>query len=120
MRAEALKRWTMTVRSCHRSLTMDHWQLTIPLLGDRTAASWPACCGCRVFRGPGPANAGDPGPRGSWHPLWASGGVDLDGDGHRVGDDVVDGRAGPGLLDDLAQLLGRGVALDVKRTVICW
>src|SRR5262245_46916885 len=35
-----------------------------------------------------------------------SAGVDLDGDGHSVGDDVVDGRALAGLLDDLAQLLG--------------
>ena len=41
-----------------------------------------------------------------------SAGVDLDGDRHLVGDDVVDGRAGPGLLDDLAQRLCRGVARE--------
>ncbi len=35
-----------------------------------------------------------------------SAGVDLDGDGDAVGDDVVDGRALAGLLDDLAQLVG--------------
>ena len=35
-----------------------------------------------------------------------SAGVDVDGDGHAVGDDVVDGRALPRLLDDPAQLLG--------------
>src|SRR4051794_582197 len=39
-------------------------------------------------------------------------GVDLDRDGHAVRDDVVDGRACLGLLDDVAQLLLRGVALD--------
>ena len=40
--------------------------------------------------------------------------VDLDVDGHAVGDHVEDGRARLGALDDLAQLLGRRVALDAE------
>src|SRR4051812_33628318 len=44
----------------------------------------------------------------------ASAGIDLDGDRHSVGDDVEDRRAGPRLLDQLAQLLGGGVAPYVE------
>jgi hypothetical protein len=44
--------------------------------------------------------------------LWVSGGVDLDGGGHLVGDDVVDRRAGSGLVQELAQVLGRRVTSD--------
>ena len=44
-----------------------------------------------TFRRPGTGGRRDPGLRASWRPLWVSGGVDLDGDGHLVGDDVVDG-----------------------------
>ena len=47
-----------------------------------------------VFSGGGPERAHD------------SAGVDVDADRHAVGEDVVDGRALAGLLDDLAQLLG--------------
>src|SRR3982751_1834566 len=36
--------------------------------------------------------------------------VDVDGDRHPAGEDVVDGGAGPGLLDELGQLLRRGFA----------
>jgi len=47
-------------------------------------------------------------------PLVHAGSAGVDGDRHRhgVGDHVVDRRAGPGLLDELGQLLGGGVALD--------
>src|SRR5215510_10800030 len=41
-----------------------------------------------------------------------SGGVDFDGDGDPIGDDVVEGRAGAGLVHQFAQLLGGGIALD--------
>src|SRR5215207_2490149 len=39
-------------------------------------------------------------------------GGDREGDGAPVGDDVEDGGAGPRLLHELAELVGRGVALD--------
>src|SRR5919202_2357125 len=45
----------------------------------------------------------------------SSAGGDLDGDGHAVGDHVVDGRARLGPLDDLAQLLLRRVAGHPER-----
>ena len=52
-----------------------------------------------------------------WRPVVVSrspGGVDGDVDRDTVGDDVEHRRAGPRLFDDLAQLLGRGVALDLE------
>src|SRR3954449_10242020 len=70
------------------------WELV-----DIAKGSW------RGIRGPRrrPPDAGD------------SGGVDLYGDRRAVGDDVEHSGAGLGLLDDLAQLLGRRIALDVER-----
>lgn len=45
---------------------------------------------------------------------WRSGGGDVDLDRDAVGDDVVDGRAGPGLLDQVPQHLVRRVAGDLE------
>src|SRR4051812_34718713 len=59
---------------------------------------------------------GEPGGRrAAGHPGTAgSGGADLDGDRHAIGEDVEHRGAGPRLLDDGPQLLGRGIALDVE------
>ena len=87
-------------------------------------SSWPATAhahaaspssDCSLTRGCHLASAQMDVPAGSvtaWPAGGAPVGVDLDGDGHLVGDDVVDRRAGSGLVQELAQLLGRGVALD--------
>src|SRR5215207_2241865 len=90
----------------------------------RLAKSWASASAVRTRRAPGLVLAVSSiifgpviatGGRDGSRPPSGSVSGDLDGDGHAVGDHVVDGRALLGALDDLAQLLGGRVAGDAER-----